>query len=134
MVNGPVYPSVEEIEEFNLLALTLIKVKKADAHKVLSRSKILAAIEVCKNKDGDVYWKATALLIALVGAHAFASGNRRTAFIAAKSFVSSNKGRFMIVDDPAHAKVMRGIRENYYSESEVMEWIKNGKIRGFRRR
>lgn len=133
MGGGLVYPSIEEVEEFNLLALTVIKVKRADLHKVLSRSKIRAAIEECRNTDGDVYRKAAILISALVKAHAFASGNRRTAFIAAKSFVLANGGVFRIVDDPSYAKVLRGIREGYYAQEEIMEWIEHGKIREFER-
>jgi len=134
MSNGIRYPGVEEIEEFNLLALAVIKVKKADAHKVLSRAKIIVAIEGCKNAEGDIYLKAAVLISALVSAHAFASGNRRTAFITAKYFVLSNNGSFGITDDPANAKTMMGIREGYYSEDEITEWIKHGKIREFERR
>jgi len=133
MGNGIEYPSVERIVEFNLLALTLIKMKKGDAHQVLSHSKIREAIEGCRNEDGDLYKKAVALLKALVQKHAFASGNRRTAFIAAKSFVLSNGGSFKIADDPHYARAMQGIREDYYSDEELMEWIKHGKIREFKR-
>ena len=127
------YPSVEKIVEFNLLALTLIKVKKADSHSVLSLSKIREAMKECQNAEGDIYKKATVLLKALVKKHAFASGNRRTAFIAAKFFVLSNGGSFRIVDDPHYARAMQGIREDYYSEEEITEWIKHGKIREFKR-
>ena len=133
MGNGFTYPSVEKVEEYNLLALALIKVKKADSHKVLSRHKIRSAIGESKAAEGDVYTKAAVLIRALVRAHAFASGNRRTAFITAKSFVLSNEGRFRIADDPHYAKVMRGIREDYYTLDEIKEWIQHGKIREFKR-
>ena len=36
-----IYPTPEQIIEYNFLALELIKVKKADQPKVLSRTKIL---------------------------------------------------------------------------------------------
>ena len=65
----------------------------------------------------------------LVCAHAFASGNRRTAFVTAKAFVLNNGGSFNIPDDPAYADAMRGIREGRYIGEEIAEWIKNGKIR-----
>ncbi len=45
---GIIYPSPERIIEYNLLALELIKVKKSDAAKVLSRAKIREVIEVCE--------------------------------------------------------------------------------------
>ncbi|MFA6328572.1 MAG: type II toxin-antitoxin system death-on-curing family toxin [Candidatus Micrarchaeia archaeon] len=133
MESDVAYPSVERIVEFNFLVLTLIKVKKADSHRVLSYPKIMEAVEECQNAEGDIYKKAAALLEALVKKHAFASGNRRTAFIAAKSFVLSNGGKFKIVDDPNYARVMQGVREDYYSNEEIMEWIKHGKIREFKR-
>jgi prophage maintenance system killer protein len=65
--------------------------------------------------------------------HAFASGNRRTAFIVTKYFLSKNKGKIKIKDDPTNAKVMQGIRENYYTIEEIKEWIKNGQIKPFER-
>ncbi|MFA5247095.1 MAG: type II toxin-antitoxin system death-on-curing family toxin [Candidatus Micrarchaeia archaeon] len=133
MVNGLVYPSVEELIEFNVLSLAIIRAKKADSHGVLSNAKIAEAIGECRNAEGDVYLKAAVLLRALVKKHAFASGNRRTAFIAAKSFVVSNNGAFKVSDDPEAANAMRGVRENQYSDEELREWIKDGKIRAFSR-
>jgi hypothetical protein len=32
-----------------------------------------------------------------------------------------------------YIKVMQGVRENYYSHEELKEWLKNGKIKEFRR-
>ncbi len=32
-----------------------------------------------------------------------------------------------------NSKIMIGIRENYYSNNEIKNWIKNGKIRKFER-
>ena len=127
------YPSVEKIIEYNILALASLKVKKADKAEVLSRKKIMDIIETCQQHQGEVYHKAVLLLKGIVRMHPFASGNRRTAFIVAKDFVLSNSERFKIRDDPIHAKVMQGIRENYYSNEEIKEWIKNGKIREFKR-
>lgn len=132
------YPTAEriteyKITEYNLLALDLIKVKKADKPKVLSYRKILDAIEQCNQTSGDIYDKAAVLLKELVQKHPFASGNRRTAFVAVKDFLLMNKSKFGIKDDPAYAKVMTGIREGYYSKDEIKEWLKNGKIREFRR-
>ena len=74
------------------------------------------------------------LMERLVTAHAFASGNRRTAFVAAKSFVLSNGGKFQIKDDPEYAKIMQGIREGRCSPDQISEWIKNGKAPEFRGR
>ncbi|MCR4369067.1 MAG: Fic family protein [archaeon] len=127
------YPSFDKIVELNVLALNLIKVKNKDAAKVLSSSKILAVINECKNFEGAVYDKAVILLKGLVVAHAFASGNRRTAFLSMKLFLKENNTKLSVTDDPLNAVVLRGIRENYYSDNEIKEWLKNGKIRQFKR-
>ena len=128
-----VYPTPEKLIEYNFLALEFIKVKKADQPKVLSYSKISEVIADCEKKEGDLYDKVVVLLKGLIQKHPFASGNRRTAFIATKDFVIGNKGKFGIKDDPTYAKVMQGVRENYYSDNELKEWIRNGKIREFKR-
>ena len=126
-------PSPEKIIEFNLLALELIKVKKADQPKVLSKAKIMQVLEDCAQNEGDIYEKAAVVLKGLVQKHPFASGNRRTAFIATKYFLETNNAKMAVEDNPLNAKVMLGIRESYYNDEEIKEWIKNGKIREFKR-
>ncbi|MDO8634544.1 MAG: type II toxin-antitoxin system death-on-curing family toxin [archaeon] len=126
-------PTPEKIIEFNLLVLELIKVKKADQTKVLSRAKIKQVLEDCSNVKGDIYDKAMVLLKGLVQKHPFASGNRRTAFIATRYFVETNKAKLKVENKEENAKILLGIRENYYSDDEIKEWIKNGKIREFKR-
>ncbi|PKP55941.1 MAG: hypothetical protein CVT89_07200 [Candidatus Altiarchaeales archaeon HGW-Altiarchaeales-2] len=128
-----IYPTKDRIIEFNFLVLNLIKVKKADTAKVLSHFSISKTIEDCKDYEGDLYDKGAVLMRKIVKGHAFASGNRRTAFITTKYFIKENKGNFKIKDDPDYARVMVGIRENYYSHDEIRNWIKTGKIRAFKR-
>ena len=82
------YPTVERVIEYNVLAISLIKVKKGDKAQVLSRERIEGIIEGCKEIDGDIYDKATYLLKSLIRLHPFASGNRRTAFIVTKEFLT----------------------------------------------
>ncbi len=127
------YPSPERIVEYNILALELIKVRKADRPKVLNLPALRSVLDDCESAQGDVYDKAVVLLRGLVQKHPFASGNRRTAFIAAKDFLLRNNAKFGVKDDPGYARVMQGIRENFYSEDEIKEWIKHGKIREFTR-
>jgi len=127
------YLTQEKIEELNFLALTLIKAKKSDSAKILSKAKLNEIVENCKNTKGDIFDKATVLLVEIIKKHAFASGNRRTAFIAMKYFLKLNGGKTKILDNPKNAKPMQGIRENYYSHNEIKEWIKNGSIREFKR-
>ena len=128
------YPTPEQIIEYNVLVLEFIKVKKADKPAVLSKSKITEVIRNCEDRDGDIYDKATSLIKGLIQKHPFASGNRRTAFITTKDFILMNNNRFGIRNDPQSAKVMQGIRENYYSDNEIKEWMKHGKIREFTRK
>ena len=127
------YPSEDRIIQHNIFVINFINVKKADEAKVLNKNKLVVVLQDCMDRKGDVYDKAVVLLKGLVKAHAFASGNRRTAFVATKEFILLNKGKFKIPDDPSYARVMIGIREGYYSDDEIKEWIKNGKIREFRR-
>jgi len=99
------YPAVERIIEYNVLALTLIKVKKADRPAVLSSGRLELIIKNCKELEGDLYDKAVCLLKGIIQLHPFASGNRRTAFIVTKEFLKENGGKFNIEDDPQQAKV-----------------------------
>jgi death-on-curing protein len=128
-----VYPTAEKIIEYNVLALKIIKVKRADQPKILSHQRIISIIDDAKNAEGDIYDKAVVLIKGLIQKHPFASGNRRTAFVVTKEFLINNKKTFNIGDDPIQARAMQGIRENYYSDEEIKEWIKNGKIREFKR-
>lgn len=129
-----IYPTAEKIIEYNLLALTLIKVKKADRTEVLSRGKLDYIVERCKNIEGDIYDKAVFLFKSLIQQHPFASGNKRTAFIITKEFLTENNEKFKIEDDPSQAKIMIGIRHGYYTDQEIKRWLQHGKIREFKRR
>ena len=133
MAHNIIYPTVEKVIEYNLLVLKLIKVRKADQPKVLNVHSIATTIEEAKKLEGDIYDKAVCLLKGIIQWHPFASGNRRTAFVVAKEFLLVNKLPFNVKDDPSHARVMQGIRENYYTNEEIKEWIKHGKIKEFRR-
>ena len=129
-----VYPTPEMIVQYNKLVLKNVRVKKADRAEVLSYGALEKVIYECKTIDGDIYDKAVCLMKGLIQQHAFESGNRRTAFVAVNEFTKSNGGRFNITNNPEYARVMQGIRENYYSDMEIKRWIKNGKIRTFKRR
>ena len=127
------YPSVEEIQYYNTIAIEMFRKSKHDEAKIISFSYIEKAIEKVKNKHGNLYDKAALMLYELTRIHAFESGNKRTAFLTTKKFVIKNEGKFNIPDSTHNVKVMIGIRENYYSLNEIKEWIKNGKIKEFRR-
>ncbi|MFH1391847.1 MAG: Fic family protein [Candidatus Diapherotrites archaeon] len=127
------FPSVEKVIEFNILALNIISVKKADSAKVLSKTKISEVLKECKGDRGDIYDKAVVLLKGIIQKYPFASGNRRTAFVTMKYFLGINRYKTRIKDDPKNARPFQGIRESYYLDEEIKEWIKNGKIREFKR-
>jgi death-on-curing family protein len=126
-----IYLSAERIIELNIFAITLIKAKKADSAKVLSETKLRAVTEYYQSMPGDIYDKAVALLKGIIQKHPFASGNRRTAFLAAKIFLTQNQARLGIKDDSASARVLQGVREDYYSDDEIRRWLCDGTIREF---
>ncbi|MFH0713786.1 MAG: type II toxin-antitoxin system death-on-curing family toxin [Candidatus Micrarchaeota archaeon] len=128
-----VYPTAEKIIEYNFLAISLIKVKKADRAQVVSKQGLGDIIDECKALEGDIYDKAAFLFRQLIKRHPFVSGNRRTAFIVTKAFLTGNSATFNIENSPFQAKIMTGIREGYYSNEEIKEWLKHGKIREFKR-
>lgn len=128
-----VYPTPGRIIELNLLVLSMIRAKKADRPQLLDRARLSQVIEDCKESEGDVYDKAVILLKGLVQKHPFASGNRRTAFVATKEFLHGNKATMRIEDTPENARVMLGIREKDYTDPEIKEWIQHGKIKAFKR-
>ncbi len=121
----------KEIIEFNKLALKSIKVKKADKHEILNEYTIGHMVAECKAIQGDPYDEATCLLKNLIQKHPFASGNRRTAFIATMGFLERNNLKLNVEDNEKQVRVLQGIRENYYTDKEIKEWLKTGKIREF---
>lgn len=40
-----------------------------------------------------------------------------------------NNQKMGVEDHPKNAKILVGIRENYYSHQQIKEWIQNGKIK-----
>ena len=130
---GIVYPTVDEIQYYNTIAIEMFRKSKSDQAKTISVSYIQKAIEKTKMNPGGIYDKAARLLIELTRIHAFESGNKRTAFLSTKKFVLKNEGKFNIPDTINNVKVMIGIRENYYSQNEIKEWVMNGKIKKFER-
>ena len=109
------------------------KISKFKDSQVLNYSRILKIINKCEETKGDIYDKAVILLKGLVQYHAFASGNRRTAILATIVFCIWNKQKVYIPNNPTNSKVLIGIREDFYSNNKIKNWIKNGKIKTFKR-
>lgn len=122
------YLTTDEVVDVNRNILREIKVKKADSHRVASRQKIDDALRKVQAEEGDAYRKAAVLLIQLTKAHAFDSGNRRTAYAAAKLFLEANGEGLNIEVEP---KVLTGVREGFYETHEIAEWLKGNGIRTF---
>ena len=122
------YLTTDEVVDINKNDLKEIRVKRADSHRVDSRRKIDDALEEVQAEEGDAYWKAAVLLIQLTKAHAFDSGNRRTAYAATKLFLVANGKTLNIEVEP---RVLTGIREGFYQTNEVVEWLKGHGIRSF---
>ena len=130
---GVVYPTVDEIQYYNTITIEMFRKSKRDQTKTISASYVQTAIDKTKMNSGDIYDKAARLLIELTRIHAFESGNKRTAFLTTKKFILRNEGKFNIPDTVNNVKVMIGIRENYYSQDEIKEWIVHGNIKKFKR-
>ena len=81
-----------------------------------------------QKQEGDIYWKAATLLIGLTKAHAFDSGNRRTAYAATQVFLGANGKRLNFEVEP---EVLTGVREGFYQTREVVEWLKGHGIKSF---
>ncbi len=128
-----IYPTVEEIQYNNVIAIEMFRRSKHDQAKTISVSYIQKVIDLVKGEPGDIYDKAATLLFELTRIHAFESGNKRTAFLTTKKFVITNGERFRIPDKESNVRIMIGIRENYYTQKEIKEWIKHGKIKTFTR-
>lgn len=129
----PKYLSADEIIGYNRLIIEKIRVKKADKHEVLSKSKIIDIIDSSKNLKGGIYEKAVCLLKGLIKKHPFASANRRTAFFTAKMFLLKNCCDLRVKNDPKQVKFVKKIREEGISDSEIEHWLRYGYIKKFQR-
>jgi death-on-curing family protein len=127
------YPSIEEVQYYNTIAIEMFRKSKHDQAKTINNHFIENVLDTVKDTGEDLYDKAAILLFELTHIHAFESGNKRTAFLTTKKFILQNDGKFNIPDTTDNARIMIGIREQYYSLEEIREWIENGRIKEFRR-
>jgi death-on-curing family protein len=127
------YPSIDDIIETNKKVLSEIKAKKADRSALMptGKSVIEAVLKDAKNKKGDIFDKAVVLVSGLIQRHPFESGNRRTALATTASFLEVNGENLNIAHD---INILKGIRERYYTDVEMKEWLMGGEIRAFERK
>jgi death-on-curing protein len=123
------YLDSEELVKVNELVLREIKVRRGDRPKVLSKAKLDRILKSVCETEGDVHDKAAALLVGLVRGHPFASGNRRTAFVATRLFLEQNGEKMKAEHDPK----IQGIREEFYTTLEVKSWLKGDAVKRFAR-
>lgn len=115
------YPTPNNIIEVNKKVLSLNRAKKADKHDLLSYSKLTDIINKVKNKKGDLKRKASTLLKELTIGHVFASGNRRTAFLATVYFIRSNGKQIASVKETFD--IFKRIRYGTATEEEIIKWL-----------
>jgi prophage maintenance system killer protein len=82
-----IYPTVEEVQYNNTIAIEMFRRNKHDQTKTISLPYIQKVLDLVKLEPGDIYDKAATLLFELTRIHAFESGNKRTAFLTTKKFV-----------------------------------------------
>ena len=124
------YPTFEELVEVNKAVITETPVRKADAARLSSKATLQRVISRVRETEGDLHDKAASLLIDLTRLHPFASGNRRTAYVATRLFLEWNGAPIQLVQDPS---VLQGVREGFYTREEVKSWLKGDEIRKFSR-
>ncbi len=124
------YLTAEQLAEINRRVLKEVKVKRADSHRLANRAKLESIVGEVRALEGDVFEKATCLLVGLTKKHVFDSGNRRTAYTATKLFLEANGEELKADPDP---RVLTGIREGFYRREEVVGWLKGNGIWEFKR-
>ena len=124
------YPTVQDIIVTNKYVIIHIPAKRGDAHSVHSYQVLRDTVKAVKNQKGDIYDKATVLLVMINRGHPFGSANRRTAYAVTKTFLELNGYRLM---GTYESSVMMGIREKYYKEVEIKAWLMGHGIRAFSR-
>jgi len=124
------YLDSEELIKVNELVLRDIRVRKADRPQVLSRAELDRILTEVRETEGDAYDKETALVVGLVRGHPFASGNKRTAFVATRLFLELNGERAKVEHDP---RILLGVREGFYTTLEVKSWLKGNAVKRFAR-
>lgn len=128
------YFTTEIVTFLNQTALDLFPAKKGDKHKLASKPKLQQVLDdVKKLETDDIYDKAVVLVKGITKTHAFVSGNRRTALLCVITFLGVNKMEFANPVLSYDRNIFIGIRENYYKDQEIKEWLKNGKIKKFKR-
>jgi death-on-curing protein len=74
--------------------------------------------------DGDIAVLAARLYTSLADAHAFAEGNKRTAFRAAVAFIEANGYSFEMPSQPHAIERLLGYFDGKLGQAGVVEWFR----------
>jgi death-on-curing family protein len=124
----------DDLMHLNKYVLVKYHQKKADRFEVLSLTKLRKILVETENQKGNIFDKATQLLIQIAKEHAFASGNRRTALFSALYFLLINDENYAIRDNPENSETLLGIRYDFYTFEEIKRWITHGEIKKYQRK
>lgn len=130
-MSGFGYLTLNELLEANKEVLKEIIVRKADRHDVISKAGLQQTLDAVENTAGDVYEKASLLMVELVRKHCFASANKRTAYAVTRLFLEANGRKMRNIEEP---RILIGIREGFYNSEEIANWLKGNAIREFIRK
>jgi death-on-curing family protein len=124
-----IHLSPEILSVLNEVSIKIFPSKKSDKYVLRNPTRLREIAESIITNKGDIYDKAVILIREITQAHVFASANRRTAFLSTFTFLTVNKAKFGFSADEDNSEIFKGIRYKHYSDSEIREWIINGKIR-----
>ncbi len=80
------------------------------------------------NEDADVCTLAAAYAYGLAKNHAFIDGNKRTAFVAMRTFLLLN-GYNLVSTDVEHVVTMLNLASSQMSEEELVEWLRRNVVK-----
>lgn len=123
-----IYPSVDDVIDANKRAIELLKVTKAEKHRlIVSKDRIQKTLDDLIDYTGDVNKKAAFLLKEINRKHFFESANKRTSFLITSDFLIANGGSSPLkkIDD---VKFLIEIREGRKSIEEIERWLSGKKV------
>ena len=122
----PLWIAIDAIISFNAEEVTMT----SEPHQLQDRVALQRALAHPWNiwvyfMDRDIAVLAARLYTSLANAHAFAAGNKRTAFRAAAAFVEANGYALDMPPDPLHAiERLLGYFDGRLGQSGVVEWFR----------
>lgn len=128
MVKNKIWiPRIDQVISYNKKILDLKQATKGDSHKVLSRSKLDSVLRNVRKADGNSLRKSALLMEGLANpqTHAFASGNRRTAYFTGNKMLWKNQGFAMLKREGKRAEFMNKIRRGELSIEQIERELKN---------